>query len=222
MRYLIVLALLTAMTAACSGDTAATTTGPPDATTPTGAVTAWVAAVEAGDVGRLTQLVEPVGMTLVAGIENNLDVAVLARLLAAGMPDDLLATYWTSFRDEFVTFAGSDLGELQIRAGTSSTGDALAAVDLVGDDGVTTVMVRIDGGLSRIDMVATLAPALAGRFGSYLAATLGSSEAPVVAEAYHVAVVPALEAIAEGAEPGAEIGFQLEYIRQLLAEIPAA
>lgn len=217
MRYLVAITIM-ALTA-CSGE-ASTATTVSIASTPTAVVKAWVAAVEAGDIARLDELVEPVGLTLVAGIENALEPAELAALLNAGLPADLAAQYWASFRDEFRNFAGVALGDLRT-AGEAELHGAVVAVELVGDDGSTTVMVRTDGDQPQIDMAATLAGPLSRRFGSYLTSILGTEEGPTIGAAYRTAVVPALEAVAAQAGDDAELEFQLEYIKQVLTDIPS-
>lgn len=219
MRYCLVVLAVVAL-ASCSGDAATTTTGP-SPSVPEAVVAAWVGAIEAGDATQLEALVEPVGMTLVAGIENDLQPAELAELLNGGIPAELAAQYWESYRDEFRNFTGVTLADLHVAGATQLSSGDLVAVELAGDDGSISVMVRTDGDRPQIDMAATLAAPLARRFGSYLGSILDTPESVTIGSAYRSTIVPALEALVAQNDSAAELAFDLEYIKQLLADIPA-
>jgi hypothetical protein len=201
----------------CSeGELVETTSAP--SSDPGAVVGGWLEAVAATDTGELQALVEPVGLAVLAGVENRLRSDEMAALLEAGIPDAVVEGYWRSFRDDFAAIRGYPLSAVEV-------GDVLAVtpspdhkvVEISSDEQKAVVVLResATAGL-QVDMVATVGANLAPLLREYLESALGGEEAQVIGDAYRSAVVPGLEA-AVALDPGnAELVFETEFLRQLV------
>ena len=209
--FLIVVALLAA---ACSGETEEPVV---TATAAPGAVVAqWLDAVVAGDTDALATLVEPDGLAVLAGVENNVSSDELVALLNGGFEGDLAAGYWTAFRDDFAAIRGGSLESLTV--GDESPIEGISnylAVAIAMDETVGRVIVRRSDTGWRVDLVATVGPALVRPLGDYLLGALNGDNAVVIADAYRSAIVPGLDAAIALDESNSDLVFGTEYLRQL-------
>lgn len=155
-RVLMATALV--VTTSCGGDAATetTTTGPQF---PSVAVDAWLEALDAQDYVAAAALVEPVGSSIVLGVENGLGDEPLAELLESGWTEDLAASFWSSFADEFPLFAGFDLGDLAVGRHTPlpDVRGEYAVVEIgSGPDRGLVITRRTSSGGWQVDLLATL------------------------------------------------------------------
>lgn len=203
--------------AGCSGDTTETTV-PGNDLDPAEVVTRWLDALAGPDVDALTPLIEPVGLAVMAGVENNLRSDELVGLLRSGLGEDLATDYWTSFRNDFEAIHGESLTAV-------SVGDPIpipsiddhVAVAISTDTSEGQVVLRRAGAGWQIDFVATIGPALVGPLGEYVASAMTGDYASEIAAACTTAVVPGLEAAAALDPDNTNLIFETEYIRQLVA-----
>ena len=213
---LCVLTLL-AVLASCTTQGSPTTTD----TTPTDpvAVTAdWLNAVANVEVETLAAIVEPTGLAVLAGVENQVRSDEMVGLLEQGLTDALATGYWQSFRDDFASIRGSSIGELTAGASQPIPGFAnFTEVAISGPTGAAHVILRRSETAGwQVDMLATVGPSLADPIADYLASALEGENAVPVGEAYRSAVIPALDA-AIAREPGnSALVFSTEFIRQLV------
>lgn len=179
---------------------------------------AWLDAVAAADVDRIERLVEPVGLAVVAAVENNLRSDELAGLLADGFSPDLAAEYWAGFRDDFGAIRGSSLSELEIGNEISIPDTSeYAAVEIAAGETTGRVILRSTEQGWQVDFAATVGPALVGPLGEYLEGALTGEHATPIGDAYRFAVVPALAAAATLDQENSVLVFETEYIRQLVS-----
>lgn len=163
-------ALLMAVTTllmACSTDSGVSPTRPFEPRVfPATVVDEWLDALEAGDLTAVAALTEPIPLVLLAAVENDYTVAQTAALVAGGLPEDLFAQYWTSFRDNFEDFRGLPFAALEV--GTAQQfqveGVPYSAVEITSGLGGGEIVVRSSGpDMWRVDMVATVGEAFAAR-----------------------------------------------------------
>lgn len=179
-------------------------------------VTQWLEAVVAGDIEALAGLVEPVGLAVLAGVENNVSSNELVGLLNGGFEGDLAAGYWATFRDDFAAIRGGPLDGLTVGEETpiAETPDYLS-VAVAMDDTTGHVIVRRSETGWKVDLVATAGPALVRPLGDYLLGALAGDNATEIANAYRTAVVPGLDAAIALDESNSDLVFGTEYLRQL-------
>lgn len=211
-----ILILVIALLGSCGGESAETTTTANDAA-PAQVVSDWVDAVAGPDVSALEPLVEPVGLAVVAAVENNLRSDELAGLLSDGLSDDLATEYWSAFRDDFSAirsepWSAVTVGEsVQLPDSREHTAVAIAT----GSSEGRVILRRTDAGW-KVDFAATIGPALVGPLGDYLSSALNGDQADVIAAAYADAIVPALDAAFALDPENSNLEFEIEYIRQLV------
>lgn len=202
---------------ACSGaaDTPETGVVGPD---PSAVASEWLAAVADADIDRISDLVEPTGLAIVAAVENNLRSDELAGILESGLPPELARDYWDGFRRDFGSIRGTSFDE--IRAGGElpiPESDGFTGVEIsIGDTTGRVILLLTDSGW-RIDFAATVGPALVGPLGEYLESALAGDHAVAIGDSFRSAVVPALTAAAALEEDNSVLVFETEYIRQLVS-----
>ncbi len=209
------LIVLVAFLAACGGGEAETTTTVSEAG-PAEVAAAWLHAMNGSDATAIDSLVEPVGLAIIAAVENNLRSDELVGLLESGMSPDLATRYWAAFYDGFGAIQGASLEDtsvgdpIQIPDSRDHTAVAIATGGAEG----RVILLRTEAGW-KVDFAATVGPALVGPLGSYLASAMEGDDAEEIAAAYAAAIVPALDA-ALALDPGnTNLAFETEYIRQL-------
>jgi hypothetical protein len=185
---------------------------------PTVVASAWLDAVVATDTEALGELVEPVGLAVLAGVENALSSDELAALLDAGLESRAAAEYWRSFRDDFEAIRGISLATLSVAPGEEVPDEpGFTLVELAAESGTGQIVLRRgDDNLWQVDMVATVGPALVGPLGDYLNSAIAGENAEPIAAAYRSGVLPALELAIKLDPQNADLVFETEYIRQLV------
>lgn len=159
---------LTVITVACGGATDETTV-PSGPSFPSVAVDEWLDALVGGDAVEASARVEPIGVSLILGIENDLSDDELAELLESGWTSELQRSFWSSFSADFAVFAGGPLDELVVGRHT----------DLATPSG-RFALVRIEQGAGGGSVVTRAAPD--GTWAVDLLATLGGAFAPLLFE----------------------------------------
>jgi len=158
MRHLLLLACAFAVLAAACGGTTEPTVAAADL--PTEAVVRWIEAVEAGDVVEASATTVDGSLAIVLALENGLDPDRLSKLATDGVPDLLAATYWASFRDGFVSFAGRPISTVRVGDHREfvAEGATYAAVTVFGSGDAESVVFtrKEEGGGWAVDLVATL------------------------------------------------------------------
>lgn len=166
--YVVALVVLL-VSAACSSDPAEE---PSVNSSPTAAVSAWLAAVTNLDLDAMDQLTDPENVGLMAAAENGFTSGQLAAVAGTGMPGPTAESYWATFRDGMTTFLGAPPDSLIVGETETFTYDGTEfAVVTVGTGESTTGIVTQsteDGWI--VDMVATTGPALAVQIRRLLAA----------------------------------------------------
>jgi len=210
-----VLILLIALLGACGGGEAETVTTVGDLG-PAEVVSAWLDAVAGQDVAAIESLVEPVGLAVVAAVENNLRSDELAGLLDGGMGEELATEYWSSFRDGFDAIQGESVSEIRVGEPVpipDARDHTAVSIGTGTTQGRVILRKSVDGW--KVDFAATVGPALVGPLGSYLASALKGDDAEEIAAAYAEAIVPGLD-VALALDPeNTNLAFETEYIRQL-------
>jgi hypothetical protein len=210
-----VLVLLTLLLGACGGGEAETVATVGDAG-PADVVSAWLDAVAGQDVAAIESLVEPVGLAVVAAVENNLRSDELAGLLEAGMGEALATEYWTSFRDGFDAIQGESVSGVSVGEPVpipDARDHTAVSIGTGTTQGRVILRQSVDGW--KIDFAATVGPALAGPLGSYLASAMEGDDAEKIAAAYAEAIVPGLDAALALDPANTNLAFETEYIRRL-------
>jgi hypothetical protein len=203
--------------AACSGGQATPTTSIPNQD-PVAITGQWVQAIADVDTDTLAAIVEPVGLAVLAGVENDLRSEELIALLEGPLDAALAESYWTAFRDDFEAIRGVPVAALIVGVENPIEGvTAFTAVEVSSDETVGRVVVRrADNSGWQVDMAATVGPALVGPLGEYLLSALDGAHAAAISAAYRSGIVPALDAAIVLDPQNAELVFETEFIRQLL------
>ena len=210
------LLILALVATACSGDPAEQTVSEP-LLEPTTVTDLWLDAVVAADADALMDLVEPVGLAVVAGVENGVSSSEMVGLVNGGLAGELAAGYWTTFRDDFSAIRGGSLESLVVGDETpipDAPDYTSVAVSL--DDTTGLVLLRRSEVGWRVDLAATVGPALVGQLGAYLESALSGDNAIPIADAYRNAIIPALDAAIVLDESNADLVFGNEFMRQLV------
>ncbi len=210
--------MLALLTAACSGEANTPVESTPGVT-PTVVVTQWLEAVVAVDVDALADLVEPIGLAVLAGVENSVSSDELVGLLNGGFEGDLATGYWTTFRDDFAAIRGGSLESLVVVDESQIDGmPSHVAVGVSLNETMGRVIVRQTDAGWRVDLTATVGPALVGPLGDYLLSALSGENAVAIADAYRAAIVPALDVAVILDQANSDLIFGTEYLRQLSEE----
>jgi len=195
MRSLLPTLVAVVLVAACGSDAAPTTTAAP--AFPSVVVDVWLDALNSGDYTTAAGHVEPVGAAIVLAVENGLSDDELAELLESGGTDELAATFWASFREDFALFAGVGLEDLVVGRHCDITvdGDSFASVsvDLDGEEGWVLTRAGRDG-VWQVDLLATMGGAFVPLVFDRVA-TLGEGTAgDLIAEAISTTALASLDA----------------------------
>ena len=160
MRTAIVLLVVGIVVTACSGDQ--TETSVVDET-PDGVVTDWLGAMADLDIPTLAATTVPENVALVAGAENGFTTEQMAAILDDGLPSATARSYWSTFRDSFAALLGTPIVDIAVSGVGRFTVDdrEFAAVGLQVDDAGTEILVAATDAGWRVDLVATVGPALA-------------------------------------------------------------
>ncbi len=170
------------------------TTAVPDSSANT--VEEWLDAVIASDTARLTDLVEPAGLVVLAAVENSYTPGQMDLLLAGELPAEFVEEYWTSFRAGFIEFAGIPLQSIAVGAVDEFTLDNVdyAGVMILSGDAGTTVITRHRGDTWRVDLVASFGAAFAAQLRRMLLSLGDGAVADRVRVAFRQHVIPSLVA----------------------------
>lgn len=215
MRFLLFSIIL--LLAACSNGEPAPTLATADQS-PSVVVGEWLDAVVNVDVEVLGATVEPIGLIVIAGVENDLPSAELVALLDGAFDGEAAGGYWRTFRDDFEAIRGVPVAALVVGEEApivDEPGFVAVGVSSVDSDGRVIVRRHGDSGW-QVDMVATVGTALVGPLGAYLLSVLEGADAVVISDAYRSAVVPALDAAVALDPQNPDLVFETEFIRQLL------
>ena len=208
---------LVVLLAACN-DAAPPETLPLELPDPVEVVEQWLQAVDEVDTPRLETLVEPIGLAVLAGVENRVRSAEMAGLLDSGVTGQLAQGYWQSFRDDFEAFRGIDIGSILVgeERPVASNPDHVA-VEISAGEQTAPVVLRISNPVGwQVDMVATIGPSLVSQLRTYLESALEGEYAEPIVAAYRSAVVPGLDAATVLDPDDALLIFETEFIRQLV------
>lgn len=206
-RVAAVLIALAVLTAGCGDDAPATTAAPtttaPGSASPDEAIGAWLAAVGGGRSDEASQLLVDDQLAILVAIDNGLGADQLAGMLAGGVPAATREQYWASFEESFEEFAGAPIEELETFAVEEFAIDgrdyAVVTAGLAPGAGSTQFAATQVGGRWRVDLLATLAPALV----TQLRGLATSADEPLVREAL-VGQIPAMRAAVERPAPEAD------------------
>jgi hypothetical protein len=209
------LIVLVVFLAACGGGEAETTTTSSDVG-PVEVAAAWLDAMNGSDATAIEPLVEPVGLAIIAAVENNLRSDELVGLLESGMSPDLATRYWATFHDAFGAIQGESLEDVSVGDPIQipDSRDRTAVAIATGRTEGRVILLRTEAGW-KVDFAATVGPALVGPLGRYLASAMEGEHAGAIAGAYNDAIVPALEAAFALDRGNSNLEFETEYIRQL-------
>lgn len=216
MRFLLIALVLVA--GGCDSGASPETTSA-EQLDPAAVVEQWLESVDAGDVARLETLVEPVGLAVMAGAENQVRSSEMASLIEGGVTGQLAQGYWRSFRDDFEAFRNIEIETITIgeERSVASSSDHVA-VEVSTPEQTAVVVVRINEPAGwQVDMVATIGPGFASQLRTYLESALAGEQAEAIADAYRFAVVPGLDAATALDPDNALLVFETEFIRQIVA-----
>ena len=150
-------------------------------------------------------------------VENSLTAEELAGLVADGVPDEVAAAYWASFREGFSAFAGRPMSTLAVGDYDEfeSEGEKYAAVAVTGSaDTATLVFTRLGSdGAWEVDLVASLGSGFVGHLRETHALLPQDETGTAAREAYREVVAPAMWAAMAAGD------FGDDFTRQALALI---
>lgn len=206
----LVLALAVAATACGASE-------PYPESTPAAVVAGWAEAVESRDFDAATDAVFEASLIIVLAVENDLPAVDTARMLTDGIGPVEAAAYWSSFRDDFVSFAGIPISALKVGASNEAEagGERWAFVAVSAQENPSTPILarQVDGWV--VDLVATLAHGFVEPLQSYLASIPDDASGATIRDEYAAVVVPAMWAAIDGGDNGDD------FARRALALIDA-
>lgn len=185
---------------------------------PRDVVSGWIDAVIASDAETLANLVEPVGLVILAAIENGFSEEEIVALLDNGVPLELIEEYWTSFRGGFADFASVPLQSVTVgRFDEFMLGEArYAGVVITSGEGVTLVITSKRAQDWRLDLIGSFGPAFAAQLRRMLVNLSNSPAGERIRDAYRTDVVPGLLAALRRAPGNRVLGAELERMALLL------
>lgn len=207
-----------------TGDTTTTaplTTTTPGAASPGEAVRAWLEAV-AGESGALPA-VDDAQLAILIAVDGSLGPERAAALLDGGLSDDARRGFWDSFAAGFAGSAGA--GPATVDTGPAeefAVGDArFAAVPVSMAGGGTELITIEDGGVWRVDLIASFGPRLVRPLRQLLDAAGSDAAGRAVREAL-AASAPSLQAAVLRPPPDLPSEFLTETRALLNVLAPAA
>jgi hypothetical protein len=214
----IVVAVVLALVTGCSGDDQAkpTTIGPQF---PSVAVDAWLRALDARDFDAAGALVDPVGASVVLAVENGLGDEPLAELIESGWTEDLTASFWSSFADEFPLFAGFDLGDIAVGRHfpvDEAPGDYAVVEVGSGPDLGWVITRRTSSGAWQVDLLATLGGAFVPLVFDRVDDLEEGAAADLIADVVRTSVLESLDAAAAAYPDDIRLETEIARIRQLI------
>lgn len=213
MRTALALLIATALVGACSGDEAEETQPDP---TPEVVVGEFLAALADLDLPGLTATTTPVDVALIAGAENGFSTEQMAAILEEGMPSATARSYWSTFQEAFSSLVGVPVGDIQVSGvGRFSVDDReFAAVGVQVDDAATEIVVATTDAGWRVDLVATLGPALAVQIRRLVAQVVEEADDAVARRYAQAAMISLGAALARDPENRA-LDLEVEAIEDL-------
>ena len=214
----ILLAITLVAGAGCTDDApiGSTTTGPQF---PSVAVDAWLEALADRDFAGAAELVEPVGSSIVLAVENGLGDEPLAEMLESGWSEDLTASFWSSFAEEFPLFAGFDLDDIAV-------GRHLPLPDAPGEYAVVEVgsgpdlgwviTRRTPSGAWQVDLLATLGGAFVPLVFDRVDDLGDGAAADLISNAIRTSALESLDAAAAAYPDDIRLETEIARIRQLI------
>ena len=189
----------------------------PDASPPA-VVAGWAEAVDGRDFDAATEAVYQPSFVVVLAAENQLPASESAAMLRDGVPAAVAASYWSSFRDGFDSFAGRPISALNVGASEGLEADAVvwAVVPASAQDDASGPVFTRSEDVWLVDLVATLAPGFVEPLADYLSSLPADEDGELIRDVYDTAVVPALWAAIEAGDHGDE------FARRALALIEVA
>lgn len=160
MRAAMAMLVAATMLAACSGIEPEVTV--PDLA-PDAVVADWLVALDGLDLAALAAMTTPENVALIAGAENGFTTEQMAAILDDGLPPATARSYWSTFRDSFAALLGTPIADVRVSGvGRFAVDDReFAAVGIQVDDAGTEILVAATDAGWRVDLVATVGPALA-------------------------------------------------------------
>ncbi len=219
MRLTAVTVALALLVVACGqGEEPTTSTAETPEFGPRDVVSGWIDAVIASDAETLADLVEPVGLVILAAIENGFSEEEIVALLEDGAPLELIEDYWTSFRGGFADFASVPLQSITVgRFDEFMLGeDRYAGIVITSGEGVTLVMTSRRGEDWRLDLIGSFGPAFAAQLRRMLINLSDSPAGEKIRDAYRSDVLPGLLAAFRRAPGNRMLGAELERMALLL------
>ncbi len=145
---------------ACSGGEAEVTTLDQS---PEAVVADWLAALADLDLAGLAATTTPEDVALIAGAENGFTTEQMTAILDGGLPSATARSYWSTFQETFAALLGTPIADIRVSGvGRFAVDDReFAAVGLQLDDAGTEIVVAGGPDGWRVDLVATIGPALA-------------------------------------------------------------
>ena len=186
---------------------------------PAEVVAQWLDSVAAVDPDRLETVVEPVGLAVLAGVENQVRSDEFVALLDAGLAGEMSAAYWRSFRDDFESIRGFEVGEITVgQELPDSLGPDHVAVQIsVGEQDSVVLLRKSPEAGWLVDMIATLGSGVVVPLRQYLQSASSGAHAEAIGDAYLFTnrVICCYPDAAAMLDPdNALLVFETEFIRQ--------
>jgi len=213
MRTVPALVVAVLLASACSGQASDTTL--PSAS-PETVVSDWLAALATLDLAALDAATATENVALLVGAENRLSTDQMTAILDGGLPPVTARSYWATFRDSIVGLVGAPFGEIETGAAGRFTVDdrEFAAVAVqVGEAGTEVIVALVEDGW-KVDLVATVGPALAVQL-RRLVAQLVEEADDGVARRYALAAVTSLGAALARDPDNRALDLEVEAIEDL-------
>lgn len=204
--------------AGCTSDPeiASTTAGPQF---PSVAVDSWLEALDARNFDAAAALVDPVGASIVLAVENRLGDEPLAEMIESGWTQDLTASFWSSFADEFPLFAGFDLGDIAVgrHFPVADAPGEYAVVEIGSGPDLGWVFTRrTSSGAWQVDLLATLGGAFVPLVFDRVDNLGEGAAADLIVDAIRTSALESLDAAAAAYPDDIRLETEIARIRQLI------
>jgi hypothetical protein len=187
---------------------------------PDAVVADWLDALAALDLGALAATTAPENVALVAGAENGFTTAQMAAILEDGLPSATARSYWSTFGDSFAALLGTPIADVRVSGVGRFTVDdrEFAAVGLQVEDAGTEILVAATDAGWRVDLVATIGPALAVQIRRLVAQIVEESD-DAVARRYARAAATSLGAALARDPENRALDLEVEAIEDLPVDL---